>query len=244
MKKILLLLTVLIGVSAMAQTTDTKKKDFKKIDLSNRAKDHLMLQYGGDAWTNRPDSVRTGGGFSRHFNLYFMMDRPFKNNPKMSLAFGAGIGSSNIFFNNVNVNIKATTARLPFSIADSVNRFDKFKVTNIYFEIPVELRYYTKPADPNKSWKFALGVKVGTLINTHSKGKNLVNKFGQSVYGKSYIQKESFRKYFNPTAIALTGRIGYGIFSLQGSYQVTSVLREGAGPAMNRYTIGVAISGL
>jgi hypothetical protein len=238
MRKLFLLITVLIGVGAMAQTTDTKK-----FDLSNRSKDHFMIQYGSDTWTSRPDSVRTGG-FSRHFNIYFMLDKPFKNNPKMSVGLGAGIGSSNMFFNNTNVDIRSTASMLPFKIADSLDHFSKFKVTNIYLEIPLEVRYFSNPANPNKSWKMALGVKAGTLLKSFSKGKNLVNRSGQSIYGTSYVAKESSKKFFNGTAIAVTGRVGYGILSLQGSYQITSVLRDGMGANMNKFSVGIAISGL
>jgi hypothetical protein len=238
MRKLFLLITVLIGVGAMAQTTDTKK-----FDLSNRSKDHFMIQYGSDTWTSRPDSVRTGG-FSRHFNIYFMLDKPFKNNPKMSVGLGAGIGSSNMFFNNTNVDIRSTASMLPFKIADSLDHFSKFKVTNIYLEIPLEVRYFSNPANPNKSWKLALGVKAGTLLKSFSKGKNLVNRSGQSIYGTSYVAKESSKKFFNGTAIAVTGRVGYGILSLQGSYQITSVLRDGMGANMNKFSVGIAISGL
>jgi hypothetical protein len=173
-----------------------------------------------------------------------MFDKPFKNNKRMSLAYGAGIGSSNIFFDNVNVDIKSNSARLPFTIADSMNHFDKFKVTNIFLEIPVEIRYYTNPENPAKSWKFAIGAKIGTLLRTHTKGKNLVDRNGQTVNGNSFVQKEVTKKYFNGTPIALTGRVGYGIIGLQGSYQFTSVLKDGVGPSMNRFTLGISISGL
>ncbi|MEO0066371.1 MAG: hypothetical protein RI983_1697 [Bacteroidota bacterium] len=244
MKRLFLLITTFVALGATAQTTETKKKDWSKIDLSGRSKDHFMIQYGADSWTNRPDSVRTGNGFSRHFNFYVMFDKPFKNNKKFSLSYGAGIGSSNIFFDNVNVNIKSTALRLPFTIADSINHFDKFKVTNIFLEIPVELRYYTNPENPAKSWKFAIGAKIGTLLRAHTKGKNLVDKNNQTVYGNSFVQKEVTKKYFNGTALAITGRVGYGIIGLQGSYQISSVLKEGAGPSMNRFSLGISISGL
>lgn len=239
MKKTLL---VLLGISftcfAFAQTNNSSK-----IDLSNRASDHLLIQYGADSWTNRPDSVRTGG-FSRHFNIYFMFDKPFKTNPKFSVAYGIGIGSSNMFFNNTNVDIKANTARLPFTNVDSTNHFHKYKVTTIYAEIPVELRYYSNPENPAKSWKVALGVKVGSLLKSYTKGKNLLTKSGASVYGPGYIVKESNKRFFNGTMLAVTGRIGYGILSLDAAYQFNSVLKDGAGPSMNRFSLGVTISGL
>lgn len=238
MKKFFLLITVLIGMAASAQTSDTKK-----IKVPNRTKDHFMIQYGLDAWSGRPDSVRTGG-FSRHFNMYIMFDKPFKTNPKMSVGIGVGLGSSNMFFNKTNVDVKYLGTKLPFTIADSINHFNKFKVTTMYLELPVELRYFSNPDNMNKSWKFAIGAKVGTLIKAYSKGKNYVNLNGQSLYGTSYIEKDQSKKFFNGTSLALTGRVGYGIIGIQGSYNVLGVLRDGAGATMNRFSIGLSISGL
>ena len=220
------------------------KKDWSKVDLSSRAADHIMIQYGSDTWLNRPDSVRIGNGFSRHFNMYFMLDKPFKSNGRFSVAFGLGIGSSHIFFNNTKVDIKANAARLPFTRVDSADHFKKYKVTNVYAEIPVELRYYSNPENPNKSWKGALGVKVGTLLKTHTKGKNLLSKNGFSTYGPTYIQKESQKRFFNGTMLALTGRVGYGFISLVAGYQITGVVIDGAGPVMNKFSFGITISGL
>jgi hypothetical protein len=238
MKKLLLLITVLTGMVASAQTSDTKT-----IKMPNRTKDHFMIQYGIDGWTSRPDSVRTGG-FSRHFNTYIMFDKPFKTNPKMSAGIGLGIGSSNIFFNNTNVNVKHVGTQLPFTIADSINHFDKFKITTLYLELPVEIRYFSNPNNMNKSWKFAIGAKVGTLLKSFSKGKNYVNRNGQSIYGPTFIEKEQIKKFFNGTSLAVTGRVGYGIIGLQGSYNVLGVLRDGSGARMNRFSFGISISGL
>jgi hypothetical protein len=229
---------------AVVATPVMPKKDWSKVDLTSRAADHIMIQYGSDTWVNRPDSVRIGNGFSRHFNMYFMLDKPFKSNARFSVAFGLGIGSSHIFFNNTKVDIKANTARLPFSRVDSSDHFKKYKVTNVYAEIPVELRYYSNPENPNKSWKAALGVKVGTLLKTHTKGKNLLNKSDFSIYGPTYIQKESQKRFFNGTMLALTGRVGYGFISLDAGYQVLGVLKDGAGPVMNKFSFGITISGL
>ncbi|MCA6450800.1 MAG: hypothetical protein IM584_00695 [Chitinophagaceae bacterium] len=238
-KTLLVLLSLSASLLALSQSTDIKKK----LDLSNRAADHFMIQYGADSWTNRPDSVRTSG-FSRHFNIYFMIDKPFKNNPKFSIAYGIGIGSSNMFFKNTKVDVKANSTRLPFTNVDSTNHFSKFKVTNIYAELPVELRYFSNPENPGKSWKAALGVKVGTLLKTYSKGKNLVTKTGASVYGNGYIEKESSKRFFNGTMLAVTGRIGYGIISLDAGYQFNGVLKDGAGPSMNKFSLGITFSGL
>ena len=229
---------------AVVATPVMPKKDWSKVDLSSRAADHIMIQYGSDTWLNRPDSVRIGNGFSRHFNMYVMLDKPFKSNARFSVAFGLGIGSSHIFFNNTKVDVKANTARLPFTRVDSTDHFKKYKVTNVYAEVPVEVRYYSNPENPNKSWKAALGLKVGTLLKTHTKGKNLLTKNDFSIYGPTYIQKESQKRFFNGTMLALTGRVGYGFISLDAGYQVLGVLKDGAGPVMNKFSFGITISGL
>lgn len=238
-KTLLLFVSISVSILAMSQSTNSSPK----IDLSNRASDHLVIQYGADSWTGRPDSVRTGG-FSRHFNIYLMFDKPFKTNPKMSIAYGVGIGSSNMFFKGTYVDVKSNSAKLPFTNVDSANHFDKFKVTTIYAEIPVELRYYSNPVDPNKSWKAAVGLKVGTLLKSYSKGKNLMNKSGTTIYGPGYIVKESDKRFFNGTMLAATARIGYGWISLDAGYQFNGVLKDAVGPSMNKFSIGLTFSGL
>jgi hypothetical protein len=44
--------------------------------------------------------------------------------------------------------------------------------------------------------------------------------------------------------LALTGRVGYGFISLDAGYQVLGVLKDGAGPVMNKFSFGITISGL
>jgi len=218
------------------------KKDWKKIDLSNRSNDHFMVQYGFDNWSGASDSI-SPQGFSRFFNAYIMLDKPFKTNPKFSVGLGVGIGSSNIFFDKTYVNVKSLSSTLPFTSVDSSDHFKKFKLTTVYAEAPVELRYSSNPENNNKSVKVALGVKVGTLLNAHTKGKTLENKSGTTL--NNYIQKESSKKFFNSTRLAATARIGYGIFGIYGAYQITSFLKTGVGPAEIRpYSIGIYISGL
>lgn len=218
------------------------KKELNKIDLSNRSNDHIMVQYGFDKWAGTPDSI-SPKGFSRFFNAYIMLDKPFKTNPHLSVGLGAGIGSSNIFFDKTYVDINSSSPRLPFTKVDSANHFKKFKLTTVFVEAPVELRYSSNPENANKSLKVALGVKVGTLVNAHTKGKNLQTKSGGTL--DNAIAKESSKKFFNSTRLAVTARFGYGIFGIYGAYQVTSFLKSGAGSDQIRpYSIGIYISGL
>jgi hypothetical protein len=142
------------------------------------------------------------------------------------------------------VDVKYAGTKLPFTNVDSADHFKKYKVTTIYAEIPVELRYYSNPVDPNSSWKAAIGVKVGSLLKAYTKGKDYQNKSGTSIYGSSYIAKESSKKFFNGTMLAVTGRIGYGFISLDAGYQFNGVLKDGVGASMNKFSLGLTFSGL
>ena len=218
------------------------KKDWTKIDLSNRPNDHFMLQFGMAGWSGGlPDSAKPSG-FSRFFNAYVMLDKPFKTDPRFSVGLGVGVGSDNIFFSRKQVDLKSTSTRLPFTKLDSSNHFKKYKLTTIFAEAPVELRYNTNPENSDKSFKVAIGAKVGTLLSAHTKGKTLVDKSGNTI--NSYIAKENNKKFINSTRLAATARIGYGIFSIYGSYQITTFLKDGTGPDIRPYTFGITISGL
>jgi hypothetical protein len=143
------------------------------------------------------------------------------------------------------VNIKSSGNTLPFQHLDSAaNYFAKQKLTTIYFQAPVELRYYSNPANPGKSWKFAAGLKLGTLLKAYTKAKNYQTANGASIYGKTYIDKQQNTRFFNSTDLSLTGRIGYGIYSFDMGYQFNGVLRDGFGPVLNKVSMGLTISGL
>jgi hypothetical protein len=200
-----------------------------------------MFQVGYDSWSGKPDSIHTKG-FSRSFNAYLMFDFPFKTDPRFSVGVGAGIGTSNIYFDKMNVEVAGLTQTLRFRNVADTNHFKKYKLATAYLEAPVELRFAANPANTNKSFKFALGAKVGLLLNVHNKGRTLLNKDGGTV--NNYLLKESSKKYFNGNRICLTGRVGYGVFGLFGSYQVNAFIKEGLGPSIRPYSIGLTISGL
>lgn len=242
MKKLLLIVCALVTVTAA--TAQDKEKDKKKIGgFMNRTGDHLMLQLTSDYWMGTPDSIDSRiNGFARGANVYVMLDQRFKSAPQWSVAFGLGVGTSNMYFKNMIVDIKSKTNKLPFTVVDSVNHFKKYKLTTAFLEIPVELRFTLKPYQEMKSIKFAVGAKVGTLLSVHTKGKNLLDKAGNTI--NSYTAKETGKGFFNSTRLAATARIGYGNFSLFGSYQINNIFKDGVAGDVKLVQIGLNFSGL
>ncbi|HSK12227.1 MAG TPA: hypothetical protein VK907_03375 [Phnomibacter sp.] len=234
---------------AVAQDTEEgpkpKKKDWSKVTLGDRPNDHLLIQLGYDGWSGTPDSIRTTG-IGRHFNVYFMLDKPFKTDPRWSVGLGVGIGSSNIFFDKMTVDLAGAVNRTQVSFIDAAeaNHFNKYKLTNVWAEIPVELRHVANPLNSGKSFKWSVGAKVGTMIAGYTRGKDFQNKDGQSLYGKKYSLKEKDRKFLNNLRLAPTVRVGFGHFTLYGAYQLTSLFREGQGPEVRPFSVGLCIGGL
>lgn len=238
MKKLLFIVFALITVSAA--TAQEKKKIG---GFMTRTGDHLMLQLSNDHWIGAPDSIKNRmKGLARGANVYVMLDQRFKGSPQWSVAFGLGVGTSNMYFKNMVVDIKSKTNTLPFRNVDSVDHFKKYKLTTAFLEIPLELRFTFDPENESKSIKAALGVKVGTLLNVHTKGKTLLDKNGATL--NSYTAKETGKGYLNSTRLAATARVGYGNFSIFGSYQFNNMFKDGVAAEMKLFQIGLNLSGL
>jgi len=257
MRKCILALSIVFSVAGMVHAQDSTvskpsskktkppKKDWSKVTIGDRANDHFMIQAGYDGWLSTPDSIQTSG-FSRHLNIYVMLDKPFKTDPRWSVGLGVGIGSSNIFFDKTLIDLKGaiSTTQVTFQNASAINHYDKYKLTTVWAEVPIELRHISNPLNSDGSFKWSIGAKVGTMLSGYTKGKDLQNATGQSLYGDKYIAKEKDRKYLNNLRLAPTARIGFGNFTVYGAYQITTLFREGQGPEVRPYSIGLCLSGL
>jgi len=241
MKKILVVFLSTLLITSIFAQDEPKPNPKPKQNLRARANDHLLLEVGVTNWAGSPDSIKTKG-LSRSFNAYFMFDFPFKSNPHLSVGIGAGIGTDNIYFNKTYVGIKDATTTLRFQDQADTNHFKKNKLVTAILEAPVELRYSSNPAEPNKSYKFALGFKAGVLLNAHLKQKTWQNKTGQTLL--AYTEKQSSKRFFNSNRFVATARFGYGVFGIFGSYQLNTLFKTGFAPDVRPYTIGLVLSGL
>ncbi|MDE1192287.1 MAG: outer membrane beta-barrel protein [Arachidicoccus sp.] len=225
-------------------SNEAVKNKYAKYDLNKRAIDHFMFQFGFLGWANATGDY-TLHGFSREFNAAFMLDHAFKSNPHYSLGYGIGYSSDNAFMNGKYADIAGSSSTLSITKNGSGNSstsFKKFKLVFSYVEIPLEIRWSNNIEDPSKGLRFAVGLKGGFLLQAHSKGKNLVSSNGQTQKGSGYIEKIYDKKYFNTTKADATFRASLGIFTLYGTYQLTPLLRSGAGPTINPYSIGIGLS--
>jgi len=240
LKSVVVIVLMLGASKAIAQGTDPIKELNKSV---NKSADHFVLQMSSDTWMQAPDSIgsKIKNG-SRGFNAYVMLEKPFKGNPKFSFAGGIGISSSNIFLDKLNAQINGNTNQIKFNNLDTTSRFNKYKVSTSFAEIPLELRFCSNPQNANKAIKVAIGVKAGLLLQAHTKGKTLVDAGGRIV--QSYTEKIFAKNYFNTSRLSVTGRVGYGNICVFGSYGITSVFKDNTAADMKVLQVGLSISGL
>lgn len=237
------LLFIVFAFQGMAQ--DSLPVRSKRFIVSDRPKDHFIIQFGMVEWLNRPDTFATKG-FSRSIGIYLMYDLALKADPRFSIGAGIGVGSDHVFFDenagrDLVINDVGSLQFKKNTGAEAATIYSDIKLHTAYLDIPLELRFMHKPQKPNKSFKVALGVKSGILLTAVDK-----TSFERDASGNGpYTMKIKDTRHFNSLRFAATARIGYGIFGAFVQYQLNDFINEGRGPNQIRpLIIGVTISGL
>jgi len=235
-----------------AVLTSTEPAKPKKVwDLTKRSADHFMFELGYDNWASKPDSANISG-FNHSLNFYFMMDFPFKTDPRLSMGVGLGLGSSQIYFNKTYPQIAAyNNATLVFATSVSggggtggttADHYKRFKLVTNYLEIPVELRFALDPEHMDKSWKFAVGTKIGLLVTAYTKAVDPEDVSGHVL--ANVVEKESSKQFFSSFKFEPTFRISKGVFGIFGQFQANSLLKGSAGYSVFPFAGGIVLSGL
>lgn len=207
-----------------------------KSEIKKPSRDFIMMQFTYEGWANKPDSVKTGG-IPRGFNAYVCYDFPIKTS-HFSFAAGIGVGTSNMYLDNQQIRLQDTGfAGSSARFETETRNYNKYKITTAYLEAPFELRFFENKDNRNKGFKAAIGARAGLLVGAHTKGKLKVD-------GANVVEKINTRRYMEKWRFSATARVGWGNFSLFGSYNINSLFADGSGPAISPYSVGLCITGL
>ncbi|MBS1585161.1 MAG: outer membrane beta-barrel protein [Bacteroidetes bacterium] len=234
-KRIALLALLLCnGMWVFAQDVD--KNSDSKTEIQKPSRDFVMLQFGYTGWQNKPDSVKMGG-FGHSFNAYVCYDFPIAKS-NFSFAAGIGISTSAVYFKK-QANITNDTGNSAVIRFVDTSGLKRDKLTTAYLQAPFELRFFGNKINRNKGFKAAIGLQVGTLLGAH-------NKYVYTIQGTNtkVNEKVSTRRFMNTWEFQGTARLGWGNFSLFGSYNLTSLYKENKGPQVVPFALGICITGL
>lgn len=185
---------------------------------------------------NTPDELEQGTWSNSH-SLSLMQDYVFGRS-KFGFAFGLTYTSVN-YKNNLRIVLDESTGNAEFNIMPESVEYDENKLNIKYVELPLELRFRSKPNVKGNYFRLYLGAKFGVRFDAYS-------HFEDGDYEVSYHHPEALNRFrFGPYA-----RIGYGIISLYGYYQLTDVFDYEHDPVIHNFdvngwnslAIGVSVS--
>lgn len=237
MRKCFALLAVILFSSTIMLAQDVVGNNTNTVPpIKKPARDFLMLQFNYANWASKPAEVRPKGlGYG--FNGFLCYDFPIKKT-NLSFATGLGVKVTVIYMDQQYLkNTDTSTVTTPVASFADTNGYKRYKYVTTYLTAPFELRYFGNKLNRNKGFKAALGVQVGTLLGAHTKGVT-------SVGGVVVRDKENTNRFTSQWDFAGTLRVGYGNFTLFGSYNITQVFKTNQGPAITPYAVGICLTGL
>lgn len=260
LRALALLILVLIASSTYAQsTTDKKTKRRPNIPGS------IIVDFGLNGTLNSPNLWKTTVFGSRTVNIYYQYPMRFGRS-RFSFNPGAGFSFERFRWNkNTPVILSNPTEtgnqieKYEFGLASA--RFGgngtnkKITLVNNYFEIPIEIRYDSKPEDISRSFNVAIGARGGFLYDSFLKVK-----YKDEGQNKKMKDKQDWG--LTQLRYGVYTRIGIGGFNFFAFYNLSPLFQKDKGPydqgaintnggivggstgtMMNTFTAGISLNG-
>lgn len=228
---ILVLLLTLGGTAFAQDDSGTTKK---------RGRPNLPGTFQIDLGFNMPSEK---GGFNTNVfgsstvNIYYFHDMRLGKS-KFSLHPGIGLGLERYKFNNDKTLTNSEGFDSVFMDFSQYPNLRKSKLITNYIDIPLEIRFSSRPDDPNKSFKVSLGFKFGVLYDSFTK-----QKYSEDGEKKKVKDKQNFNLL--PIRYGPYLRIGGGNISVYAYYSLSPLFRPGVGPSgqdINNFTVGLSLA--
>ncbi len=246
MQKYLFLLLFLIGTAELVAQTHVDAPNTVTAREPSKALDRLVFEWNWVDWMNKPTSPDTISTkwYNRGINAYVMWDLKLGESERFTFSPGVGFSNHNIYMDSwlgVDTDTSSTTfgQTALFNIPDTVN-YSKYKMATTYFEVPLELRWRSRPDKFHRSWKIAAGMRIGYLLQGMTKFKGVeTDPLGLAVTVK---RKELNLRNIGSWRFGPSFRIGYGNFNLVAYYSLNTIFNKNQGPNVNAFSIGVSFN--
>jgi hypothetical protein len=226
----LLMTLVLIAGSINAQTTTTAKK-------RPNIPGSFIVDLGINGTQGSPEVWKTSLLGSRTVNLYYQYPLRFG---RSKMSFNPGVGFSFERF-KWKKNVPAILYN-PTENGDQIEKYEfiqassrfgeiggkKISLNNTYLEIPIELRFDTKPEDISRSLNIAIGARGGWMFSS-----NMKVKYKEDGQTKKMIDKQDWG--FTKLRYGVYTRIGIGGFNAFVFYNLTPLFQKDKGPTNDSF---------
>ncbi len=249
-KHILAFVLALMALAGHAQSEFSAAKKKIKPNIPGS----FIVDLGINRALNAPNTWNQGFWGSRTVNMYYQY--PIRlGKSKFSFTPGIGVSLERWKFTD-GATLIDTVELVSFpNGAPSPNQVEQYNLLSPrrldlplvnksmlvanYLEIPLELRFDTKPEDISRSINVAVGGRVGILFDAFTKLK-------YSEDGERRTLKNKFNHGLNPIRYGVYTRFGIGSFNWFVFYNLSEMFESGKGPRgaeMNSFTAGISISG-
>jgi len=238
-----LIIILLLSSISYAQSTDSSGVLTPSIQKAktylNKKQDRIVVNFNFDNWFHQETGGLVTKWYSRGLDIYFMYDMPIKKSA-VSFAPGIGFSTSNIYHNSqLRVDSAGVASFVPFS--NYTANFKLVKFTTNYIDIPLELRFRTKPMGGDMRFKVGIGFKLGIKIDAYTKERRN-DLSADAAYQKTLTK--GFKNQVNLFRAGPTLRLGYGPINLNMFLNLISVFKKGKGPDVMPFSAGISINGL
>ena len=184
-------------------------------------------------------------------NIFEQNIRLTKDN-HLGLATGLGIEIRNYHFEK-NVSLIADQPEIEGYYNEGIY-ISKSKLTASYVNIPFILEYQTNSYSNRNSFHISTGMVFGLRIGSHTKIKFeekskdylLIDPVsGDPVYTRTSPNKKRVKEFgafhLNPFKADAMFTIGWGWINLYATYSLTTLFKEGQGPELYPFSIGISL---
>jgi hypothetical protein len=215
---------VLIFLTVISLSVTAQEEASNKISRRPDIPGSFALELGFNADLSGPDQFSLGFFGSKSVNLYYQYPIRILNS-SFSFVPGIGLSLERFKFGNENTLDYGTDLEsivMVPPVDTGLPGIKKSQLVTNYIDVPLELRFSLKPDDPARSFKIAVGGRVGYMYDSFTK-----IKYKEEGEVKKVKNKQDFN--LNKFRYGLSARIGVGNFSLFGYYNLTPLFEEGKG---------------
>lgn len=200
---------------------------------------NFVVDFGFNQPFDKDSLFSIGFWGSRTINVYYQYDIRIMNS-KFSFVPGIGLSMERYKLKNL-YTLGYDAATQTVALIPPFPAIRKSMVVTNYVEIPVELRFSTRPDDPARSFKASIGGRIGYLYDAFS-------KITYKEEGEKKIFKDKQNFNMSRFRYGVFAKIGAGNFSVFAYYNLVPVFEEGKGPQpaqkeMKNFTVGISLSG-
>lgn len=193
--------------------------------------DRFMLTLFTDIWQDEPQGMELKS-IQRGVSIRAMQDMPLGRS-SFSAAVGLGFTSNNLYSDH---RYSFDPALDGFDFFPITEDYDKNKLSLNYLDLPVELRFRSR--DPNRRFRLYTGLKLGYLVNAHTKYEGKVtHPWGE----RSTRIKEHKLDNISSYRIGLTTMVGYRSVNLHLHYPLTSLFEDNSARDMSAISLGLTL---